>query len=151
MSNGPPWIEKIELSNIPGQPVLRFSGLHGYHIALDDYERFTIVTEITRGVHKDSEVCVNFVKRTFYGGEAFLIMNDDFSDYPLNCEHYRFDHENLYVYAQWKEKYDPKAEWLTCQPLKYLISSNLGDRGMMEFSGGPPTGQIDVRVTITHE
>jgi len=74
-----------------------------------------------------------------------------FQNIRSSGEHYKFDHENLYVYAQWKEKYDPKAEWLTCPAIKYLISSNLGGRGVMEFSSGPPTGQIEVRVTITHE
>ena len=151
MSGGPPWIEKIELSNIPAQFVSSLPSLYGYHVALDDYERFTIVSEIARGVHKESEIAINFVKPTFCGGEVFLIMNDNFSDYPLIREHYRFDHENLYVYVQWKEKYDPKAEWLTCQAINYLISSNEGDRGVMEFTAGPPTDRIDVRVTIAHE
>lgn len=149
--SGPPWIERIELSNIPGKLVSSLPGLYGYHVALDDYEGFTIVSKITRGVHKESEVSVNFVKPTFFGGEVFLVMNDNFSDYPLTRDHYRFDHENLYVYAQWKERYDPKAEWLTCQAINYLISSNLGDRAVMEFTSGPATGQIEVRVTITHE
>jgi hypothetical protein len=151
MSNGPPWIEKIELSNVPGEPLRNLPRLCGYHVALDEYERFTIVSEVARGMHKPSEISVNFVKPTFYGGEVFLIMNDNFSEYPLTRAHYRFDHENLYVYAQWKERYDPNTEWLTCQPINYLVSSNLGDRGVMEFSSGPSTGQIDVRVTITHE
>lgn len=151
MSDGPPWIEKIELSNIPSHLVSSLPSFYGYHVALDDYERFTIGSEIARGVHKESEISVNFVKPTFYGGEVFLIMNDNFPDYPLTRENYRFDRENLYVYAQWKEKYDPTAEWQTCRPINYLISSNQGDGGVMEFTAGPSTSQIDVRVTITHE
>lgn len=59
MSDGSPWIEKIELANIPDQLVSSLPSLYGYHVALDDYERFTIVSKVARGVHEESEVSVN--------------------------------------------------------------------------------------------
>lgn len=34
-------------------------------------------------MHKESEVAVNFVMPTSYGGDVFLIMNDNLSEYPL--------------------------------------------------------------------
>jgi hypothetical protein len=152
MSDGPPWVRDVRRDNVPGGFINPPGGL-GFHVTLDENRRWTITAQIIRAADNHNEISVMFVKPTFMGGgDVFLQMNDAYPGLPLTQTNYKFDNEDIYVFAQWKPTYNPSEAWGGCEPVSGIYSnSTVGPGGLciIELKSPQPLGhQADIRVSI---
>ena len=142
MPDGPPWIDSVVVENVPtGSAVFARAG---YHITLDENRLWGIVAKISRPAGNSNEIAIFWIKPSFGGGDEFLTMNDNYPKLqPLQQNRFKFDNEDIYLHAMWKEKFDPKEVFKPCNPIAVQRDPKPpSDWCIMTFGNGTTTVEV---------
>lgn len=160
MPDGPPWITTVEEYNWRHEE----DTLHGYHIELDENRLWTV--KFYNENHFGNEFSLKLYKPSASIGhgssnsEVFLDYNPYYSNAPGqpgrdSYTNFKFDNEDIYVHAMFKDRPDPGLPWKNCSPI--WGQRDHGDAGWTGLkcvfaseTRGSQTGKVLVIIDFDH-
>lgn len=154
MPDGPPWIRNVYKDSLPegwlGGPDRPRGEV--FHLELDENHLYTVKADFTRPAGNVNELDVSFYKPVFGNrAERFLFINDHYPEHRGPFHGYKFDNEDIYVGAEYKDKYNPSLSvtWALCSAVGSAVSPpRVNSQCVMDFSNQAGS---KIRVTITFE
>jgi hypothetical protein len=145
MPDGPPWIHKAyeEVVQLGPFPVDRHPA---YQLELDENRRWMIECTATRAQGTDPELGVRFARPS--GGEwkVFLDWNDKYGNMTGPWRDFKFDNEDIAVFAIYKDRMDPALDWKDCSRAGVELDTG-GDRGWGIFTFTNGSSQVKVKIS----
>lgn len=155
MPTGPPWIKRVYADNLGPLTPGVVTGNPVYHLELDQDRHWTCSAVVIREPGQQTEVSITWLLPGGFGAPPDVIalqMNDAYPQFPLVQNTVWFANEDVYVWVQYKQAFDPNVGWqvselVSCQTYTDSAVSQNG-RAVMNFAA-KPSGVLVCNVSVT--
>jgi hypothetical protein len=156
MPDGPPYVSNVyKADDIVFDTNVAGEGRTGFHVEFDENKHWQVEFKFVRKPGNNNELSAHIAypggggfPHTGHEWTVFWTCNDHYPENPLLVKDVKFDNEDIFIWAEWKTKYDSSVpyDWTNCVRLTKEVGPN-GEWARLIFMNTDDSSQVEVRMT----